>query len=66
MRDAPAQANVVVKFVLTDAERDAQSDAEAAAHGDILVTDGVHQGYRSIVYKTYFVLEHAVKRQLSS
>lgn len=63
MTDAPAQANVIVRFVLTVKERDATAEAEAVAHGDMLFTDtpeSILDSYRSIVYKTYFVLEYAV------
>lgn len=63
MTDAPGQANVIVRFVLTVKERDTTAEAEAAAHGDMLFTDtpeSILDSYRSIVYKTYFVLEYAV------
>ncbi len=42
------------------AERDADTEAEAAHFGDMLFTDDRLSGYRSIVHKTYYVLEYVV------
>ncbi len=61
---ATHSASVVAKFVLTGAERDEQSDAEAAQHGDMLFSNDRLSGYRSISHKTYFVLEHVVRNLL--
>lgn len=47
-------------LLLAGAERDADTEAEAAQYGDMLFTDDRMSGYRSIVHKTYFVLEHVV------
>ena len=58
--DAQRSASVVTKFILTGAEQNAESEAEAAALGDVLFTDDKLSGYRSIVHKTYFVLAHVV------
>lgn len=48
--------------VLTNAgaERDADTEAEQKQKGDMLFTDDRLTGYRSIVHKTYFVLEYVV------
>lgn len=43
------------------AEKDADTEAEAAQKGDMLFTDDRLSGYRSIVHKTYFVLEYVVR-----
>ena len=43
------------------AERDGDTEAEATQFGDMLFTDDRLSGYRSIVHKTYWVLEHAVR-----
>jgi hypothetical protein len=42
------------------AERDADTEAEQKQKGDMLFTDDRLTGYRSIVHKTYFVLEYVV------
>ena len=44
------------------AERDVDTEAEAKQKGDMLFTDDRLSGYRSIVHKTYFVLEYVVSR----
>ena len=58
--EAQRGANVVTRFILAGAERDSHSEKEAAEFGDILFTDDRLSGYRSIVHKTYFVLEYVV------
>jgi hypothetical protein len=47
------------------AERDADTEAEQKQKGDMLFTDDRLTGYRSIVHKTYFVLEYVVSDLLN-
>ena len=58
--DAQRQASVVARFILTGAEKDGEAQLEAKQFGDVLFTDDRLSGYRSIVHKTYFVLEYVV------
>ena len=51
---------MVARFILTGAEKDGDAQHEAKQYGDILFTDDRLSGYRSIVHKTYFVLEYVV------
>lgn len=48
------------------AERDADTEAEQQQKGDMLFTDDRLTGYRSIVHKTYFVLEYVVSSHIST
>ena len=59
--DAQQRASVVARFILTGAEKDGEAQREAEKFGDILFTDDRLSGYRSIVHKTYFVLEYVVR-----
>ena len=47
-------------LITAGAERDADTEAEQKQKGDMLFTDDRLTGYRSIVHKTYFVLEYVV------
>ena len=58
--DAQRSASVIARFILTGAEKDGDAQREAEQFGDILFTDDRLSGYRSIVHKTYFVLEYVV------
>ena len=58
--DAQRGASVIARFILTGAEKDGDAQREAEQFGDILFTDDRLSGYRSIVHKTYFVLEYVV------
>lgn len=51
----------MARFILTGAEKDGDAQREAEHFGDILFTDDRLSGYRSIVHKTYFVLEYVVR-----
>ena len=59
--DAQRKASGVARFILTGAEKDGEAQREAVQFGDILFTDDRLSGYRSIVHKTYFVLEYVVR-----
>jgi Galactosyltransferase len=47
-------------------ERTDEVEEEVQLHGDMLFTDTRLTGYRSIVHKTYFVLEHVVRKYNAS